>query len=111
MKPTLNHNDLAAFDAVYQTVFFVDASRPATGEVVFQCFRFADSGERGSLDGFNKRFDARDDLVVGFLPMRQVERGAFRETEFQRSTSMVVPSFASRTPWASAARLAAVEVR
>lgn len=111
MKPALNHHDFVAFDAVHQAVFFVDAPRPKAGEVVFQCFGFADAGEGRGLNGIDQGLDSLDGFGIGLFPICQVARGAFGKAQFQRSTSTVLPSLASRTPCASAARLAAVEVR
>lgn len=109
--PTLNHQNIAVVDAVHQSVFPVDASRPTAGEIVFEGFGFADAGERRRLDGFKKRANARDDGGIGFLPECQVAGGTFRESDFQRSTSTVLPEAASFRLCARAARLLAVEVR
>jgi hypothetical protein len=45
VKSALNDNDLAAIDAVHESVLAIDASRPTTGEVVFQCLPMPAKGE------------------------------------------------------------------
>ena len=109
MKPALNHHDLAILNSIDQPMFAVDTPRPTTGEIVFKWFRFTNTRERCGLNGFEERTDAGNEGGIGFLPERQVARGALGKANLQRSTSTVLPCAASVRLCVSAARLFAVE--
>tara|TARA_R110002167_G_scaffold291643_1_gene496436 strand:- start:164 stop:481 length:318 start_codon:yes stop_codon:yes gene_type:complete len=66
-------------DFVNHSVFFLDSSRPITGEAVFK---------RLSFDLFDELVDPVKNLLVGFLPVQSAFPGVLGEEElYSRSSS------------------------
>ena len=73
MAATLRDLELTVFNAVDQTIFFIDPAAEEALQVPFQCFRFADALHRSvSVDVFDERVNAFEGFLVLCLPIQVV---------------------------------------
>ena len=73
MAATLCDLELTVFNAVDQSVFFIDPAAEEALQVSFQCFRFADALHRAvSVDVFDERVNAFEGFLVLCLPIQVV---------------------------------------
>ena len=73
MAATLRDLELTVFNAVDQTVFFIDPAAEEALQVSFQCFRFADALHRSvSVDVFDERVNAFEGFLVLCLPIQVI---------------------------------------
>src|SRR6266571_3945824 len=113
VKTALDDLQHALFDAVDQSMFPVDATRPEAAQISLQWLRLADAGERMPLNIVEQRIDLVSDAQIRSRPIEIIVPSSACPDKLQRSSlrALPLPAFSSRTARARRAAFFGLESR